>query len=89
MGFAPASITGLVNRLERKGFARRVHDPDDRRLVRIERIPRRATLGSHRSFYGPRPTVARVLRELYDGELELILGFITETTRVQDDARQG
>src|SRR3712207_9587219 len=32
-GLAPASVTGVVNRLERKGFARRIPNPDDRRSV--------------------------------------------------------
>ena len=33
---APPSVTGLINRLERKGFVRRVADPSDRRRVRVE-----------------------------------------------------
>jgi len=35
-GLAPASVTGLINRLERKGFARRVRNPNDRRSVLVE-----------------------------------------------------
>src|SRR5262245_60397594 len=35
-GLAPASVTGLVNRLERKGFARRIPHPVDKRSVLIE-----------------------------------------------------
>jgi DNA-binding MarR family transcriptional regulator len=40
-GLAPASITGLVDRLERKGFARRRQHPDDRRRVLVETRPER------------------------------------------------
>src|ERR1043165_8022723 len=35
-GLAPASITGLVDRLERKGLVRRIKDPKDGRRVLIE-----------------------------------------------------
>src|SRR5215813_9793797 len=40
-GLAPASVTGLVDRLERKGFARRVPHPVDKRSVLIEVCPDR------------------------------------------------
>jgi DNA-binding MarR family transcriptional regulator len=35
-GLAPASVTGPVDRLERKGFAQRVPNPADGRGVLIE-----------------------------------------------------
>src|ERR687892_862371 len=35
-GLAPPSVTGLINRLEAKGFARRIPNPKDRRSVLIE-----------------------------------------------------
>ncbi|MFJ1810993.1 MULTISPECIES: MarR family winged helix-turn-helix transcriptional regulator [unclassified Streptomyces] len=35
-GLAPASVTGLVDRLEAKGFVRRVKHPTDRRRVLVE-----------------------------------------------------
>src|SRR4029453_18469712 len=34
-GLAPASVTALINRLEAKGFARRVQNPTDRRGGRL------------------------------------------------------
>jgi DNA-binding MarR family transcriptional regulator len=40
-GLAPASVTGLLDRLERKGFVRRVADPADGRRVRAELVPER------------------------------------------------
>lgn len=40
-GLAPASVTGLVDRLEAKGFARRVPNPSDGRSVLIEAVPDR------------------------------------------------
>ena len=35
-GLAPASVTALVDRLERKGFARRIPNPGDGRSVLVE-----------------------------------------------------
>jgi DNA-binding MarR family transcriptional regulator len=38
-GLTTGAVTGVVDRLERAGLARRVLDPDDRRRVRIEVTP--------------------------------------------------
>src|SRR5262245_27627343 len=38
---APASITGLIDRLEKKGFVKRVADAADGRRVRVELRPER------------------------------------------------
>src|SRR5690606_23650950 len=35
-GLTTPSVTSLIDRLERKGFVRRVRDPDDRRRVIVE-----------------------------------------------------
>jgi DNA-binding MarR family transcriptional regulator len=35
-GLTTGAVTGVVDRLERKGFARRVPDPADRRRVKVE-----------------------------------------------------
>src|SRR5687767_13752894 len=37
-GLATASVTNLIDRLENKGFVRRVRDADDRRRVLIEPV---------------------------------------------------
>jgi DNA-binding MarR family transcriptional regulator len=39
-GLTSGAVTGVVDRLERAGFARRVPDPDDRRRVKVEVTPR-------------------------------------------------
>lgn len=84
-GLAPASVTGLVNRLEGKGFARRVQHPRDGRRVLIELHPERAA--------GLEPLFADFLRsmdELYAGytgeQLKVIAGFLTEAARRQREA---
>lgn len=35
-GLTTGAVTGVIDRLERKGFARRVSDPSDRRRVKVE-----------------------------------------------------
>jgi DNA-binding MarR family transcriptional regulator len=46
-GLTAGAVTGVIDRLERSGFARRVPDPSDRRRVNVEVTPafyERATL---------------------------------------------
>jgi DNA-binding MarR family transcriptional regulator len=85
-GLAPASVTGLVDRLERKGFARRVPNPSDRRSVLVE-------IDRERVYAAMAPLFAdwvRSLEELWAGytdeQLELILDFLTEVARRQQEA---
>src|SRR5215475_12551849 len=39
-GLTSGAVTGVVDRLERAGFARRVPDPTDRRRVKVEVTPK-------------------------------------------------
>ena len=84
-GLAPASVTGLVDRLERKGFARRIPHPHDGRRVLIELHPERAAR--------LKPLFADFLRsldELYarytDEQLATIAEFLTECARRENAA---
>ena len=85
-GLAPASVTGLINRLEGKGFARRIAHPSDRRSILVE-------VDADRVYVGMAPLFADwagSLEELYAGysdeQLELILHFLTEVARRQREA---
>jgi DNA-binding MarR family transcriptional regulator len=85
-GLAPASVTGLINRLEAKGFARRIANPSDRRSILVE-------VDAERVYAAMTPLFTdwvRSLEELYAGysdrELELILHFLTEVARRQQEA---
>ena len=85
-GLAPASVTGLINRLEQKGFARRIQNPSDRRSILVE-------VDVERMYARVAPLFAnwvRSLEELYAGysdeQLELILHFLTEVARRQREA---
>jgi DNA-binding MarR family transcriptional regulator len=85
-GLAPASVTGLINRLEQKGFARRIQNPSDRRSILVE-------VDVERMYARVAPLFAnwvRSLEELYAGysdeQLEVILHFLTEAARRQREA---
>jgi DNA-binding MarR family transcriptional regulator len=79
-------VTGLVDRLERKGYARRVPNPSDRRSVLVE-------IDKERVYAALTPLFAdwtRSLEELWAGytdeQLELILHFLTEAASRQRQA---
>ncbi len=84
-GLAPASVTGLINRLESKGFLRRVPNPADGRSVLVELVPEQV----HASA-GLFDDLVKSLTELLEGysneELETILHFLTEAARRQEEA---
>ena len=85
-GLAPPSVTGLINRLERKGFARRVPNPDDRRSVLVE-VDRERLFASMAPLF---EDWVRSLHELWAGytdeQLEVILRFLNEAARRQQEA---
>ncbi|MFD7450648.1 MarR family winged helix-turn-helix transcriptional regulator [Kitasatospora sp. NPDC059827] len=84
-GLAPASVTGLVDRLQRKGFARRIPNPADKRSVLIEapEAPAEALAPHFEHFMSG-------MDELYarysDTELATIAGFLTAGAAVQREA---
>lgn len=84
-GLAPASVTGLITRLERKGFARRLPNPADGRSVLVEVVPER--LGDAAPVFDD---FLRSLHDLYeefsDDELRRIVHFTKEAARRQHEA---
>ena len=84
-GLAPASASGLIDRLERKGFVRRVRDGADRRRVIVEVVPE-----SIAGFAGLFADFVARLDELYagydDDQLALILDFLRRSAEVQREA---
>lgn len=84
-GLAPASVSGLIDRLEAKWMVRRVKDAKDRRRVIVELNRERLAMFGD-MFHG----LVAGLTELYDGytdeQLELILDFLTRATAIQNAA---
>jgi DNA-binding MarR family transcriptional regulator len=82
-GLAAASVTNLIDRLERKGFARRGPHPDDKRRVLV-------TADAEFAFKQMAPLFAGLMAELEDlyagysdEELELIAGFVHQAAARQ------
>jgi DNA-binding MarR family transcriptional regulator len=68
------AITGLVDRLQAAGFARRVGDPDDRRRVLVEATARERRVGE---LYAPLAAGLRRAIESYsDRDIATLTGFI-------------
>jgi DNA-binding MarR family transcriptional regulator len=78
-GLATASVTNLVDRLERKGFVRRVHDAADRRRVMVEPIAEHVD-EAHRRFASARQSLARFYDRYTDEELAVIADFLSRNT---------
>lgn len=77
-GLHPATMTGVVDRLERGGWITRGRDPSDRRAVVLAPVRSRgaevlklyAGMGAH---------MARICAGYSDSELELVAGFLRRT----------
>jgi DNA-binding MarR family transcriptional regulator len=75
-GLTTGAITGVIDRLERVGVARRERDPDDRRKTLVHVLP--AALERVTPLFEPMErTAMAVLSNYSDDELALLLGFLT------------
>ena len=74
-GLANASVTNLIDRLERKGFVRRIADPADGRRVIVETVPDRIT-GAAALFASTRRSLARLYDHYSDRDLTVIADFL-------------
>lgn len=78
-GLASASVTSLVDRLEEKGFVRRVRDPRDRRRVIVEPVMEREE--EFAGHFGSFVEGALDMLAGYDEEqLAVILDFLRQST---------
>ena len=81
-GLTTGAVTGVIDRLERAGFARRVADPDDRRRVMVEVTPEfYARAGD---IWGPVKAdwEATMAANFTVAELERILEFLRLSTEI-------
>jgi DNA-binding MarR family transcriptional regulator len=75
-GLTTGAITGVIDRLERIGLARRESDPDDRRKTLVRALP--AVWERIAPLFEPMERSAMaVLASYRDEELALLLGFLT------------
>jgi DNA-binding MarR family transcriptional regulator len=74
-GLTTGAITGVIDRLERRGFARRERDLDDRRKVFVRALP--AVAEEIAPLFAPMERAALAAIAFYrDGELALLLDFL-------------
>jgi DNA-binding MarR family transcriptional regulator len=77
-GLHPATLTGILDRLERGGWVARDRDPSDRRAVVIRPRPDRGAelLGL---YSGMNSSMDEICAEYGEAELELLAGFLRRT----------
>jgi DNA-binding MarR family transcriptional regulator len=81
-GLTSGAVTGVIDRLEQVGYARRVADPTDRRRVKVEVTP--AFYARADKIWGPVAAdwEARLAARFTAAELELIIDFLRLTTDI-------
>jgi DNA-binding MarR family transcriptional regulator len=84
-GLAPASVTGIIDRLESKGFVRRTPHPDDGRRVLVEFDPAAYPIMMP-MYEGLSATMHEMLAKYTTRELALINEVYREAARRQLEA---
>jgi DNA-binding MarR family transcriptional regulator len=81
-GPTTGAVTGVVDRLERAGYARRVSDPADRRRVKVEVTPRFYARAD--KIWGPMASdwTSRLARRFTAEELERVIEFLRATSEL-------
>jgi DNA-binding MarR family transcriptional regulator len=77
-GVHPATITGILDRLERGGWVVRDRDPSDRRAV-VVRALRERYADLMRLYSGMNRSINQILSGYGDTELELLADFLRRT----------
>lgn len=84
-GLAPASVTGLMQRLEAKGVARRVRHAEDKRKVLIELVGDQAAAAAP-YFEDFMAGLSALLEGYSDEQLRTIADFSSKAAAVQQEA---
>jgi DNA-binding MarR family transcriptional regulator len=80
---SPGAMTALLDRLERKGLARRIRDTEDRRRVLVE-ITAEVRKGAA-ELYGPPEESAQELGAYTDEQLEFLIDFLRANIAYQEE----
>jgi DNA-binding MarR family transcriptional regulator len=86
-GLHPATMTGILDRLERSGWIVRERDPSDRRAVRV-RAGRERYAELMRRYAGMSRSMNKLLADYSDGDLETIADFLRRTVDAGKDAAE-
>jgi DNA-binding MarR family transcriptional regulator len=84
-GLHPATLTGILDRLERGGWIARERDPSDRRAV-VVRVARERYADIMRLYQGMNRGMNKLLAGYSDSELEVIADFMRRTVEAGRDA---
>ncbi|HEX4700988.1 MAG TPA: MarR family transcriptional regulator [Pseudonocardiaceae bacterium] len=86
-GLHPATMTGILDRLQRDGWIIRDRDPDatDRRAVAVRALRDRGG-EMYRLYAGMNGALDEICAGYTDAELELLAGFLRRTTDAGRDA---
>jgi DNA-binding MarR family transcriptional regulator len=81
-GLTTGAVTGVIDRLERAGYARRISDPADRRRVKVEVTPKFYSRAD--KIWGPMAAdwESRLSRRFTAEELELVTEFLRATNEL-------
>ncbi len=84
-GLTTGAVTGVVDRLERAGYARRVPDPEDRRRVKLEVTPKFYARAD--KIWGPVAAdwATRLGRRFTVEELEMVIDFLRTTNELSSE----
>ncbi|MGZ8403385.1 MAG: MarR family transcriptional regulator, partial [Rhodoplanes sp.] len=80
-GLTTGAITGLIDRLEKAGLARRERDERDRRKVFVRPLPRVAT-DIMPLYASLQARMCKLMLELSDQEIERMLAFLSASRDV-------
>ncbi len=86
-GLHPATMTGILDRLERGGWVARERDPDDRRAVLVRALRDRA--GELLRLYGPMDaSMDQICNGYADAELRVLADFLRRTADAGEAATE-
>jgi DNA-binding MarR family transcriptional regulator len=84
-GLHPATMTGILDRLERGGWIARERDPADRRAI-VVRTRRDRTAELFGLYAGMNRAMDQICAGYSDDQLDLLAGFLRRTTTAGRDA---
>ena len=85
LGMHPATMTGILDKLEKGGWVTRERDPEDRRAVLIQ--PVRERVGEIVRLFAGMNTMAATMLDKYDaGQLDTIADFLTNVVTMTKEA---
>lgn len=77
-GLHPATVTGVLDRLEKAGWIARERDPADRRAVTVRALPDRGS-ELYRLFAGMNSAMDSICADYDEQQLELLADFLRKT----------